>query len=234
LTVTGDGSLRRLRFHILRRCRSATLRVAPSFRVDCRASDASFRFPFVSHLPALPANDPRCDSRVVSFGGADWPFPGCPVQRSFGIADDQVPSCPGTCIFRRQLMNLPESPRFVHPPASPERIYGSPRIFFGLWLLRLTGRHFAMALRSFEGADGLSSGSPRIPVPRLLRPRFLESPRFHSVGWVDDEPWLSSNFASPDCAVDESSRPIRFRSLCLTLDALSISSALDYRLAPTA
>jgi len=49
------------------------------------------------------------------------------------------------------------------------------------------------------------------------------------VGWVDDEPWLSSNFASPVCAVDESSCPIRFRSFCLTIDALSISSVPCYR-----
>jgi len=62
-------------------------------------------------------------------------------------------------------------------------------------------------------------------------------PRVSSIrldGWVDDEPWLTSNFASPDCAADESSLSIRFRSLRLTLDALSISFALCYRLAPTA
>jgi len=70
---------------------------------------------------------------------------------------------------------------------------------------------------------------PETPVLRLRRPRFLESPRFHMVGWVDDEPWLSSNFASPVCAVDESSCPIRFRSFCLTIDALSISSVPCYR-----
>jgi len=59
LTVTGDGSLRRLRFLILRRRSSAKLKVAPAPRVDCRVSDAGLRFPFVLHLPALPAINPR-------------------------------------------------------------------------------------------------------------------------------------------------------------------------------
>jgi len=176
-TGTGDGSPRRLGFHILRRS-GCEDRVAPALHGCCRASDTAPGFPQALHLPALPAINPRGESRIESFGGADGSFPGCPVQRSFGIADDQVTGFPATCIFRRQLMNLPEFPRFAHPPASPERIFGSPRIFFGLWLLRPTWRHIAMALRSFGGADGLGFGSPRNAVLRLGCRCFLESPRF--------------------------------------------------------
>jgi hypothetical protein len=74
----------------------------------------------------------------------------------------------------------PELPRFVHPPVSPERIFESPRIFFGLWLLRLSWHQFALALRSFGGAEEQISGSPRISVLQRGRQCCLGFPRFTS------------------------------------------------------
>jgi len=83
---------------------------------------------------------------------------------------------------------FPRLPRFFHPPASPERIFGSPRIFFDLWLLRLTSFQFALALRSFGGAEVPLSGSPRIADLQLCRSGFLRFPLGCFHGWVDDEP----------------------------------------------
>src|SRR5579863_4916592 len=70
-------------------------------------------------------------------------------------------------------------PRLVHPPASPERILGSPRLFFGLWLLRLTSLQFALVLWSFGGAQESLSGTPRIAALQLSRFRSLRLPRSH-------------------------------------------------------
>jgi hypothetical protein len=132
-------------------------RVAPAFTACC-ALDASFGFPLFLHLPALPATHLRGDSKVAPFGGADGTFPGFPVPRSFGIAEDQFRVAP-------QLHppapsdESAESPRPLHPPASPERISGSPRIFFALWLLRRSWPQFR-------------------PGASVLRRRRLTDPRF--------------------------------------------------------
>jgi len=91
-----------------------------------------------------------------------------------------VTESPRYCIFRHQLMKLPELPRFVHPPVSPERIFGSPRIFFGLWLLRRSWPQFALALRSFGGAEEHIPGSPRFSVLQRGRRCFLGLPRLTS------------------------------------------------------
>ena len=45
--------------------------VAPVPRSSCCASDARCRLPCALHLPALPATDPRGESRFGCFGGAD-------------------------------------------------------------------------------------------------------------------------------------------------------------------
>jgi hypothetical protein len=87
------------------------------------------------------------------------------------------------CGFPRNLHlpapadDFPRLPRFPHPPASPERILGSPRIFFGLWLLRLTSFQIALALWSFGGAQDPLSGSPRIAVLKRCRLCSLGLPR---------------------------------------------------------
>ncbi len=122
---------------------------------------------------------------------------------------------------------FPELPRFLHPPVAPVAIF-----------------RVAPNLRSPGSANWPGSISPwRFGLSAVLmvcspvRPglhsfsgrfSFVESPRFHIHGWVDDEPCLFSNFASSACAADESSLPIRLRISCLALDAFSICP--DYSL----
>ena len=129
-------------------------------------------------------------------------------------------------------MNLTGFPRFVSPSGfARENLRVTPNL---LWPLAPSTylapyRHGASVFRRCRRTE--------VRFAPSLRPSAMPSlfPRVSSIrldDWVDDEPWLSSNFASPDCAVDESSRPIRFRRLCLTFDALSISSVLRRRLAP--
>jgi len=159
---------------------AAKPRVAPDPRTSCCASRCSLQVAPRAAPSGFTGDRSSRRVEVRMLRRCRLIVSGLPHTRSFGIADDQVPGCPRTCIFRHQLMNLPELPRFAHPPVSPGRISGSPRSFFGLWLLRLTWHHIAMALRSFGGADELSSGSPRDSVPRLWPPLFLGSPRFPS------------------------------------------------------
>lgn len=101
---------------------------------------------------------------------------------------------------------FPELPRFLHPPVAPVAIF-----------------RVAPNLRSPGSANWPGSISPwRFGLSAVLmvcspvRPglhsfsgrfSFVESPRFHIHGWVDDEPCLFSNFASSACAADESSCP---------------------------
>lgn len=202
--------------------------------MDYRVSDAGLRFPFVPHLPALPAINPRGELE----------------GRIFRRCRLIVSGLPRTAFLRYRRRPSSKFPWNLYPPAPADE---APRVSsvrspsgFARENLRVTPnllwplapstdlapyRHGASVLRRCRLTGFRFAPNPCPSATPFLFPR-VSSIRLN--GWVDDEPWLSSNFASPDCAVDESSRPIRFRSLCLTLDALSISSALDYRLAPTA
>lgn len=155
--AAGNGSSRRFESPSF----SAAGCHAPSFpgsHATCRTFDAGSGSPLFLHLPALPATHLRGDSKVAPFGGADGTFPGCPVPRSFGIAEDQFRVAPQ--LHPPAPSDEPaESPRPFHPPASPERISGSPRIFFDLWLLRRSWPQFR-------------------PGASVLRRRRLTDPRF--------------------------------------------------------
>jgi len=100
--------------------------------------------------PALPAMEFRVASNLASFGGADWPIPRvAPLRQSLGIADDQSPGCPESCILRYRLICLrvasdyapsgcasgesPGLPESSYPPATPaESTSESPRLFIPL------------------------------------------------------------------------------------------------------
>jgi len=64
---------------------------------------------------------------------------------------------------------LPKLPWFIHPPALPERIYGLPRIFFGLWLLRhLTRSRSPSRCNPSEVPMNGDFGSPPNPCSSAL------------------------------------------------------------------
>lgn len=188
--VAGDGSSRRLDFHILERCVQVKLRLPgssrclPRLRRRIQVAPRSASSGFTGDGPSM-----RLEARILR--RCRVPFPGCPVPRCFGIADDQLPGLPGTCIFRHQLITLPSCPGCVHPPVAPERIFGSPRFFFGLWLRRPTWFHFALALRSFGGTDGLLSDSPRIARPQLAASAPPGLPGFT---------WTAGSMMNPNCS----------------------------------
>jgi hypothetical protein len=85
-------------------------------------------------------------------------------------------------------MNCPSCLERIHPPVSPERILGSPRLIFDLWLLRRTVNSDRPVFQSFGGSEELISGPPRISVHQFCRFRSLGLPQFRFHGWVDDEP----------------------------------------------
>jgi len=152
LTVTGDGSLRRLRFHILRRrgwrCsglpRLLALPAAPPMQASGFPCSCIFRLYRRSIPDATQESDPSAVPMTVS---------GLPRTAVLRYRRRLSSKFPQNLRLPVPADKLAEFPRFAHLPASPERISGSPRIFFGLWLLRPTWPHIAMALRSFGGAD---------------------------------------------------------------------------------
>lgn len=171
--VAGDGSSSRLESRILRRCRLADLRVAPSsvlryrrrfvFQVapDRESSGPSGvppSSPGLSHLTVLPLVE----------------SPSCPESSSSGSPKGKFPSRPESKVLRR----LP-------PVGSP----GCPGFL-----------SFGVAVAGFSGCPESASTAGSMMNPRL-----------------------SSNFASPAYAADESSSPTGPASPALTLDALSIS-----------
>jgi len=114
-----------------------------------------------------------------------------------------------------------ESPRLIHPPASPERISGSPRIFFDLWLLRRSWPQFRPGASVLRRRRRPVPRFAPIPCPSACRLSFPGSPRFGINGWVDDESRCSRTLhprLAPrmNLRVQSSSQP------CLTCDAVSI------------
>jgi len=71
LTVAGDGSPRRLESRVLQRRWLRRSGLPQLLALPAAPPDARCRLPRALHPPALPATDPRGESRFVSFGGAD-------------------------------------------------------------------------------------------------------------------------------------------------------------------
>ena len=186
----------------------------------------SFESPRISHPSAVPIGR----------------SPGCPVLRSFGIADDPLSELPRISHLPAPAGGLPSHPG-LHLRLCQRRISGSPRTSYPLatpvvnlpscpgssflWLRRRTqfpGCPESQVLRRCRWTDlrvaphlmsfgGAVYASPSCPGSASTAGSMMN-------------PRLSSNFASSACAADESSCPAGPASSCLTLDALSIS--LDF------
>jgi hypothetical protein len=146
----GGGSSGRPESRFLPRCRFPSSSGLPLRPTSSATPPMSPRVAPVSASPALPAMEFRVASNLASFGGADWPIPRvAPLLQSLGIADDQSPGCPESCILRHRLICLrvasdyapsgcasgesPGLPESSYPPAtSAESTSESPRIFIPL------------------------------------------------------------------------------------------------------
>ncbi len=72
------------------------------------------------HLPALPAIDHRVTPNLVSFSTSVASAPGFPAASLFQLRlPIQVPSCPGSCIFRLYRQRIFELPRISRSSAPP-------------------------------------------------------------------------------------------------------------------
>jgi len=146
----GGGSSGRPEARNLLRCRFPLSPGLPRFSTSSAAPPMSSRVAPGSASPALPAVELRVASNLASFGGADWPIPRvAPLLQPLGIADDQFPGCPESCILRHRLICLrvasdyapsgcasgesPGLPESSYPPATPAKSTSeSPRIFIPL------------------------------------------------------------------------------------------------------
>jgi len=143
---------------------------------------------------------------------------GLPLTALLRYRRRSSPGFPGNCIFRCQLMNVRVAPSRSPAGFARENPRVTPTL---LWSLAppidlAPVRPGPLVLRwcsrvAFRYAPDCSSSAVPLPLPQVA-PKSL--PR-----WVDDESWLSSNFASPACAADESSSPYRlaFRARPATL-----------------
>ncbi len=146
----GGGSSGRPESRILPRCRFPSSPGLPRFSTSSAAPPMSPRVAPGPASPALPAMEFRVASNLASFGGADWPIPRvAPLCQPLGIADDQSPGRPESCILRHRLICLrvasehapsgcasgesPGLPESSYPPATPSKsTSGSPRLFIPL------------------------------------------------------------------------------------------------------
>lgn len=72
------------------------------------------------HLPALPAIDCRVAPTLVSFSASVASAPGFPAASLFQLRlPIQVPSCPGSCIFRLYRQRIFELPRISRSSVPP-------------------------------------------------------------------------------------------------------------------
>jgi len=72
------------------------------------------------HLPVLPAIDHRVAPTFVSFSASVAPASGCPAASRFQLhLPIQVPSYPGSCIFRLCRQRIFELPRISRSSAPP-------------------------------------------------------------------------------------------------------------------
>ena len=150
ICCAGDGSSGYPEFRILPRRRFPSSRGLPRFSTSSAAPPMSSRVAPGSASPALPAMELRVASNLASFGGADWPIPRvAPLRQPLGIADDQSPGCPESCILRHRLICLrvasdstpsgcasgesPGLPESSYPPATPAKSTSeSPRLLIPL------------------------------------------------------------------------------------------------------
>jgi len=189
---------------------SAGFRVAPVAPASsCLASDTVLRLPLVPHLRLHRwsiVESPRFSLlRRCRF----WKLQVAPSLCIPGIADDQYPgrprcssSGPGWLRFR-----VTSEFRAIRLPLSNTRI--APSIRFGLRRSNLP----QVALVPACSTSPIPSVSSR-PETSFLGWSASASTGcacFRLYGWVDDYSLAESNFASPACAVDESSVPIRYQ-----------------------
>lgn len=160
-------------------------------RVDCRVSDAGLRFPFVPHLPALPAINPRGELE----------------GRIFRRCRLNVSGLPPTAVLRYRRRPSSKFPWNLYPPAPADE---APRVSsvrspsgFARENLRVTPnllwplapstylapyRHGASVVRRCRWTELRFAPNP---CPSACRPCFLESPRFA---------WTAGSMMNPVCS----------------------------------
>jgi len=105
---TGDGSSSCPDFHILRRCRLASPRVAPSPSLSVSPTIRRPGCPKTSNPPA-PADRYPSLLGSLSIRFALVESPSCPGHSPLATAIDQFPGCPKSRVFRRSPLPLASS-----------------------------------------------------------------------------------------------------------------------------
>ncbi len=130
---------------------------------------------------------------------------GCPLFRSFGIADDLLGGSPRFADLPAPSGGLPEFPRASRLPDLPlVQLAELPRFVFPL-ARRRANFQVALKLRSLGVASVPIS---ELPASLSLGGAVAGFPvvRVRIYGWSIMNPRLHPNFASSACAADESSR----------------------------
>ncbi len=165
-------------------------RVAPALRSSCSACDVGLRLPLVLHLRLYRRFELQVSPNLSSFGGADWPTSGFPLRSVLRYRRRSVFQIP---LFRfARIANLPAPagglPSFPgFAPSVFAIVESSGRPESSSLARRRANFKVALNLRSLGVAVGLIFESPRISFLQRCRLCFLELPRFHIYGWVDDE-----------------------------------------------